>query len=165
MRKTYKRSSKGKGRRMRKTRNSGVLTTKKESMKSSSFSLENSKKSHIVKIFLEMLHMVKLYHWRTKCYSEHKATDELHGKLNEHIDKFVEVLLGKDQSRVKMMESRIDLLDIDNTRELKERIFEYRDFLTDMNIYFDAKRDSDLLNIRDELLGDLNQFLYLLTLS
>jgi hypothetical protein len=63
------------------------------------------------------------------------------------------------------MESRIDLLDIDNTRELKERIFEYRDFLTDMNIYFDAKRDSDLLNIRDELLGDLNQFLYLLTLS
>ena len=165
MRKTYKRSSKGKSRRMRKTRNSGFLTTKKESMKSTSFSLENSKKSHIVKIFLEMLHMVKLYHWRTKCYSEHKATDELYSKLNEHIDKFVEVLLGKDQSRVKMLESRIELLDIDNTRELKERIFEYRDFLTDMNIYFDAKRDSDLLNIRDELLGDLNQFLYLLTLQ
>ena len=165
MPKTYKRASKGKSRRMRKTRNSGVLTTKKESMKGTSFSLENSKKSHIVKIFLEMLHMVKLYHWRTKCYAEHKATDELYSKLNEHIDKFIEVLLGKDQSRVKMLESRIDLLDIDNTRELKERIFEYRDFLTDMNIYFDARRDSDLLNIRDELLGDLNQFLYLLTLQ
>jgi hypothetical protein len=109
--------------------------------------------------------MIKLYHWRTKCFSEHKATDELHGRLSEHIDKFVEVLLGKDQSRVKMMESRIDLLDIDTTRDLKERVFEYRDFLTDMNIYFDEKRDSDLLNIRDEILADLNQFLYLLTLE
>lgn len=162
MAKTYKRHSKS--RKMRKTRSSEFHSTNQKSMKSTSFSLENSKKSHIVKIFLEMLHMVKLYHWRTMSYAEHKATDELYSKLNEHIDKFVEVLLGKDQSRVKMMESRIDLLDIDNTRELKERIFEYRDFLTDMNIYFDSRRDSDLLNIRDEILGDLNQFLYLLTL-
>lgn len=161
MAKTYRRKSKN--RKMRKTRSSEFRITKQESMKSTSFSLENSKKSHIVKIFLEMLNMIKLYHWRTKSYSQHKATDELYSKLNEHIDKFVEVLLGKDQSRVKMMESRIDLLDIDNTRDLKERIFEYRDFLTDMNIYFDTKRDSDLLNIRDEILGDLNQFLYLLT--
>ena len=163
MRKTVKRMSKNK--RRQKTRSSNFMNGNKKSMKSTSFSLENSKKSHIIKIFLEMIHMVKLYHWRTKSYSEHKATDELYGKLNEHVDQFVEVLLGKDQSRVKMLESRIELLDIDNTRELKERIFEYRDFLTDMNIYFDTRRDSDLLNIRDELLGDLNQFLYLLTLE
>jgi hypothetical protein len=163
MRKSSKKLSKNK--KMRKTRNSVVLIRKKQSRKNVSFSLENSQKSHIVKIFLEMLHMIKLYHWRTKCFSEHKATDELHGKLSEHIDKFVEVLLGKDQSRVKMLETRIDLLDIDNTRDLKERIFEYRDFLTDMNIYFDEKRDSDLLNIRDEIVADLNQFLYLLTLE
>jgi len=34
-----------------------------------------------------------------------------------------------------------------------------------MNAIFDEKIDSDLLNIRDEMLGDLNQFLYLLTLK
>lgn len=160
MAKKYNRKTKNK-----KTRISNSHSTNKKTVKSTSFSLENSKKSHIIKIFLEMINMIKLYHWRTKCYSEHKATDELYSKLNEHVDHFVEVLLGKDQSRVKMLESRIDLLDIDNTRDLKERIFEYRDFLTDMNIYFDSKRDSDLLNIRDEILGDLNQFLYLLTLE
>ena len=87
MAKTYRRKSKN--RKMRKTRSSGFRITKQESMKSTSFSLENSKKSHIVKIFLEMLHMVKLYHWRTKSYSQHKATDELYSKLNDKIDKFV----------------------------------------------------------------------------
>jgi hypothetical protein len=29
----------------------------------------------------------------------------------------------------------------------------------------DKERDSDLLNIRDEILADVNQFLYLLTLT
>ena len=125
--------------------------------------MTNQKKSHIVKIFIEMLHTIKLYHWKTRSYSQHKATDELYKQLNENIDRFVEVLLGKDQSRVKMMEKRIDLLDANNTREIKERIFEYREFLTDMNIWFDQSRDSDLLSIRDDILANLNQFLYLLT--
>jgi len=128
-------------------------------------SLENSKKAHIVKVFLEMMHMVKLYHWKTTSYAEHKATDELHGRISEHIDKFVEVLLGKDASRVQMMVDKMNLLDMNNTREIKEVIYKYIDFLTSMNHYFDPNKDSDLLNIRDEILGDLNQFLYLLTLS
>ena len=125
--------------------------------------INNEKKSHIVRIFLEMLNVVKLYHWKTKSFSQHKATDELYGKLNEHIDSFVEVLLGKDQSRIKMVEKNIHLMDYSNRKDFQSRMFEYRSFLTDMNIYFDSSRDSDLLNIRDEILGNINQFLYLMT--
>jgi len=154
----YNRKSKKGGKSVRKTRN---RTREKKSVSS----LENPKKADIIKKFLEMIHMVKLYHWKTKSYSEHKATDELHGRLQEHTDKFVEILLGKDQSRVQMVTDKMSLMDFDNVKELKECIFRYREFLMDMNIYFDSRRDSDLLNIRDEILGDLNQFLYLLTLS
>jgi DNA-binding ferritin-like protein len=125
-------------------------------------SINNSKKSQIVKVFFEMLNIVKLYHWKTKSYSQHKATDELYAKLNELIDKFVEILLGKDESRLKMMEKHIKLVDYNTTKDFKSRIHEYREFLIDMNRIFD-KRDTDLLNIRDEILGTLNQFLYLLT--
>ena len=127
--------------------------------------MEEPKKSHIVKVFIEMLNVVKLYHWKTHSYAEHKATDDLYEKLNSHIDEFVEVLLGKDQSRVKMLERRIDLVDAENTKEVKTRIHEYREFLADMNIYFDVKRDSDLMSIRDDILADLNQFLYLLSFT
>ena len=123
----------------------------------------NRDKSHIVKVFLEVLNMVKLYHWKTHSFAQHKATDELYERLNEHIDKFVEILLGKDESRIKMLEKRIDLIDANNLKDFKSRIYEYRTFLTDINMYFDAKRDSDLLSLRDEILGDINQFLYLLT--
>ena len=125
--------------------------------------VDNKKKSHIVRIFLEMLNTVKLYHWKTRSFAQHKATDELYEKLNGHVDTFVEVLLGKDESRIKMVEKRCELLDYSESSNFKERIYEYREFLTDMNQYFDAKRDTDLLNIRDEILGDINQFLYLMT--
>ena len=123
----------------------------------------NKKKSLIVRTFLEMLNTVKLYHWKTRSFAQHKATDELYEQLNGHVDKFVEVLLGKDESRIKMVERRCELLDFYDSSDFKARIYEYREFLVDMNQYFDAKRDTDLLNIRDEILGDINQFLYLMT--
>jgi DNA-binding ferritin-like protein len=110
-----------------------------------------------------MLNNIKLYHWKTKSYAQHKATDELYDKLNKNIDKFIETLLGKDELRIKMLKKRVDLLDTKNTNEFKSRIYEYREFLLDMNDIFDEKRDSDILSIRDEILSDLNQFLYLLT--
>jgi hypothetical protein len=127
--------------------------------------IDNVVKSRIVKVFIELLNMIKLYHWKTRSFSQHKATDELYEKMGNSTDTFVEIMMGKDESRIKMLEKRIDLLDESNTRDFKQRIYEYREFLTDMNMYFNEKKDTDLLNIRDEILGHVNQFLYLLTLD
>jgi DNA-binding ferritin-like protein len=143
--------------------NKKSTTKNRRSNKGTRKSRPINKKAHLVKVFLELLNMVKLYHWKTHSFAQHTATDELYGRLNEHIDKFVEVLLGKDQSRVHMVETRIDLLDVNKKSQFQERIFEYREFLTELDIFFDKSKDSDLLNIRDEVLADINQFLYLMT--
>ena len=126
-------------------------------------SLKNKRNAVIVHVFLEMLNAVKLYHWKTRSYAQHKATDELYAKLNENIDTFVEILLGKDESRVRMVEKRIRLIDSDNTRDFKSQMHKYREFLIDISNYFNVKKDTDLLNVRDEILGNINQFLYLMT--
>lgn len=117
----------------------------------------------IVGTFIEMLNIVKLYHWRTRSYAMHKATDELYSELNENIDKFVEILLGKDQSRVDMVEKKCRVFhEAKSTEDIRRRIEEYRLFLSyEMDKIFTPKIDSDLLNVRDEILGNLNQFLYL----
>ena len=54
----------------------------------------------IVVKFLETLNTIKLFHWKTHSYATHKATDELYSKINENVDTFVEVLLGKCGNRV-----------------------------------------------------------------
>jgi hypothetical protein len=119
----------------------------------------------IIGVFMEMLHAIKLYHWNTHSYAEHKATDELHERLSSNIDKFVEVLLGKDASRLRHLNNKIRLLNLRSGDSFKNRIHEYREFMIGLTECFHSTRDSDLLSIRDEILADLNQFLYLMTLD
>ena len=165
MPKTYKR------RIMKKSlRRKSILKTKsrkslKKKVKFSDKVQPNSRKSDIVKMFLEVLNMIKLYHWKTHSFSQHKATDELYERISENTDKFIEVLMGKDQSRIQMIESKIDLIDPNKLTDFKDRIHKFREFLEDMNIYFDKRNDTDLLNIRDEMLSDINQFLYLISMT
>ena len=122
-------------------------------------------KTTIVRIMIEMINIIKLYHWNTKSYAEHKATDELYEQLNSNIDKFVEVYLGKDGSRIQKWNRNIDIPQLESAKTLKSRVFSFRDFLTSLTRTLDAKKDSDLLSIRDDILSDINQFLYLLTLK
>ena len=146
-----------------KNRRTRINNMKNINMKKGGSTTSNSTKSRIVKVFFEILNNIKLYHWKTKSYAQHKATDDIHSKLNDNIDKFVEVLLGKDSSRIQMVEKHIDIIDFKNTNDFKEKIFEFRAFLTDLNAIFKDKHDSDILSIRDDILTDINQFLYLMT--
>ncbi len=114
--------------------------------------------------FLEMLMMVKLFHWKTHSFATHKATDELYESLNEHIDSFIEVLLGKTGTRINLTQKRsISLVDLNSQASLKARIEQFKKYLVSLNTNKAVALDTDLLNIRDEILGDLNKFLYLLT--
>ena len=120
----------------------------------------------IVLMFLQMLNTVKLYHWKTHSYAQHKASDELYSELNSNIDSFVETMLGKKGNRVNLMNvSSLPLDDYDNINSFKTKVDQYRSFLINMTKDDDLNitNNSDLLNIRDEILGNINQFLYLLT--
>jgi len=140
-----------------KTRSKRIKHNKTKRALSSNYS-----KQHIVTIFLQMLNTVKLYHWKTSSYAQHKATDDLYANLNTNIDTFVETMLGKTGDRVNLTGVKsIPLLDYSNLSSFKHEIEKYKQFLINMKL--NATNNSDLLNIRDEILGNLNQFTYLLT--
>jgi DNA-binding ferritin-like protein len=123
-------------------------------------------KSILINYLLELLMIIKVYHWNTHSYSTHKATDELYDRLNKNIDRFVEVMLGKKGQRLNMKGKVIIFTDPRNTEKIHNIINFYKDLLElKIHNFINMKRDSDLLTIRDEILADLNQFLYLLTLN
>lgn len=122
----------------------------------------------IAVVFLEMLMMVKLFHWKTTSYATHKATDELYTKLNANIDSFIEILLGKSGSRIDLLsntERKFKLIDLTNQEAFKREVEAFKGYLVSLN---DNKamltmNNTDLFSVRDTILGDLNQLLYLLT--
>ena len=118
--------------------------------------------------FLQVLLMVKLFHWKTRNYATHKATDELYEKLNELFDKFIEVLLGKTDIRTDLVNQQtISLVDLNLPEELKFKIKQFMAYLVEWNNVesLNIAENTDLYNIRDEILGECNKFLYLLSLS
>jgi DNA-binding ferritin-like protein len=138
--------------------------TKKENNKPKSSKSNNKLKEELVNLLLKLLIIIKIYHWKTHSHAEHKATDHLYESLNEKVDRFVEVLLGKEQSRLNMKGKVIEISDPSTTEELQKIVYDYRVLLQKkMDKYISVNIDTDLLNIRDEILADLNQFLYLLT--
>jgi DNA-binding ferritin-like protein len=119
-------------------------------------------------VFLEMLMMVKLFHWKTTSYAIHKATDELYTKLNENIDSFIEILLGKTGSRIDLMsnnQKKFRLIDLSNQEAFKKEVEAFKGYLVSLNDNkaMQSMSNTDLFNIRDTILGDMNQLLYLLT--
>ena len=128
-------------------------------------------KEEIVQKFLVLLNTVKLFHWKTTSFAAHKASDELYSSLNSNIDKFVEVLLGKlNGKRVNLTnEKTIPLIDFPNgpsfDEDMKTEIMKVKKYLIDLdnNSFLRRMSNPDLYTIRDEILGSLNQFLYLLT--
>ena len=123
----------------------------------------NDMANPFVKRMLESIHTIKLFHWKTKSYSTHKATDGLHGTLNELVDKFVEVLVGKYNLNLSMNDFKsLTINNLLDNAELEQFVKELCKYLSDM---FFNTNETDLANIRDEILGELNQFLYLLRLN
>lgn len=115
--------------------------------------------------FLEMLNTIKLYHWKTTSYANHKATDKLHTRLSESIDKYVEVLLGKQiPMRIEYTKTSVSVYSLSTMGEIESKLKHYISILNG----FDNKlkpEDSDLLSIRDDMVADINQTLYLLSLN
>jgi len=150
-----------KNRTMNKSKTRSINKTMNKHTSKSKYSYQ-----HIVSMFLQMLNTVKLYHWKTTSFAQHKATDELYSRLNESIDTFVETMLGKSGSRVNLTGTKtIPLLDYTELSGFKKEVEQYKHYLIGMTNDEILKNGSntDLLNIRDEILGHLNQFTYLLT--
>jgi len=138
-----------------------------KSNKSKLDSVKNFEKEITVK-FLEMLLMIKLFHWKTTSYATHKATDELYSSLNEKMDQFIEILLGKVNNRINLINQKtIKLFDLTSKNELINKITSFKSYLVNLNNNkaFNLMSNYDLLTVRDEILGDLNKFLYLLTFN
>jgi hypothetical protein len=48
-----------------------------------------------IHFFLQLRNQIKLYHWQTRVYSRHIATDKILENLDTAIDSYVEVYIGK----------------------------------------------------------------------
>jgi hypothetical protein len=96
--------------------------------------------------------------------ARHRALGELYGLLDEAIDDFVETMLGK-YGRPEFQPTFSIEFDNPKTLVIEGYLEQFKEFLFSLTQTLDPVKDTDLLNKRDEILGDVNHTLYLLTLK
>jgi hypothetical protein len=116
----------------------------------------------IVTHLLTIRNQIKLYHWQTREFARHKATDDLTAAIDVSIDNFVESYMGR-YGRPKVSGS----IKLHNFSENAAKSFVAREakYLERELPRKIKKSDSDLLGIRDEILAELTKVSYLLTLT
>jgi len=120
----------------------------------------------IVRMFFKFQHELKLYHWQTRSYSRHKATDQLYENLLANIDEFIEVFMGKYKKRVSLSQEPLMIRSFTQQNAI-HLLVELSEFLSSIDVLLPRHTTgvTDLLNIRDELLGYVDQTIYLFSLE
>ena len=117
----------------------------------------------ILEHLLQHINQIRLFHWKTSSYARHKATDEYMEVVNPIIDNIIESLQGGRGRRItNEFTSKYQSLN-------EENVLMYLDsekywLENHIPILLD-KTETDILNLRDELLAALKRLMYLFTLK
>lgn len=119
----------------------------------------------IVQFYVTLRNAVKIYHWNTKSYPRHKATDQFVENIDKLTDSFVEVYIGRYGRDSDLGKTKTITLPGFTEKSIIKFLEDARVWLSTKLPKLISEKDTDLLNIRDEILGEINQTLYLFTLK
>ena len=122
-------------------------------------------KAHEIVLFLvEKQNQLRILHWQTKGYARHMAYGGIYEALDDLIDSFVEGYQGKYGRFELPNNATVSLLNVSNDKMNNFIDETVKALCGDMVKELD-KDDTNLLNIRDEMLQQFNKLKYLLTLE
>ena len=107
-----------------------------------------------IRYFLFYLSFIKSYHWNTSVYENHIASDTLHTNLQKLVDRFIEVFIGETGRRNIMFKNNSYESEV-NDEIMLDTTVGFKDWLRVL------KLPNVLGNIRDEMIAEINIFLYL----
>jgi DNA-binding ferritin-like protein len=121
------------------------------------------KEEFIIKLVQIQLQF-KFLHWQTTGDAKHRLYGNIYDKLGKLIDEFTEVMMGKQGRPEFQPEFGIMFQDISNLK-MQNFMDGITEFLVSMSDHLDSRYDTDLLNLRDEMLSLINKSKYLMTLK
>ena len=112
-----------------------------------------------IKKMMEAQQSIRMHHWLTSSHAEHKALGKAYGGLDDLIDTFVETFIGAKGKGVLSGISELSL----HTEGDCMKVFDMLEEVLRNDIPKDVgDKETALLNIRDEILGLVQQTKYLL---
>lgn len=114
---------------------------------------------------LKLQIQLRILHWQTSSHAQHEAFGKAYESLDALLDTLVENYQGKRGIIKFSSPTTIELSNFESL-SIMDVLHEVTDYLsTEFDNCVDVQKDTDTLNIRDEILATLNKLKYLLTLQ
>ena len=117
---------------------------------------------NVITPLVQFQQQIRIFHWQSDTYAQHKAFGKLYESLDDLVDTFIETYMGifgksKPTNQFKFV---LEPFFEENVTSI---LNEFDGYLKDMS--YELEDHTDLLNIRDSILGEVNKLRYLLTLK
>ena len=116
---------------------------------------------NVIGPLIQFQQQLRIFHWQTESYAQHKAFGRIYESLDGFVDSFVETYMGKFGRAKPTLTYHIELKSL-NGNVVNDVVEGFRRYLEDMN---NENLSTDLLNIRDSILGEVHTLQYLLSLK
>ena len=116
----------------------------------------------ILPVFFRHQIYIKMFHFQTNKYGAHKASDSYLEKFSANMDRFTEVMQGIC-GQVQNESMTLQQFNFNEYRSINQMISKMNEFINWLKTLDNfVNGESSLLTIRDEMLADAQQFVYLL---
>lgn len=126
------------------------------------------KYAYVFKMVLQNVVQTKLLHWQSMLYGQHKALDELFDGLIDKGDELAESIMGK-YGRPVLSEDQLCLNLMNYNNPEKGDLSDFMDHLykcysLECKSIFEEGKDSEIINILDEIIALVDKVKYLISL-
>lgn len=126
------------------------------------------KYAYVFKMILQNTVQTKLLHWQSHLYGQHKALDKLFNGLIDKGDTLAETIMGK-YGRPILTDEQLCLKLINYANPESGDLSEFMDHLykcyaIDCKSLFEQGKDSEIMNIIEEIIGLVDKIKYLISL-
>lgn len=118
---------------------------------------------NVISPLIQFQQQLRIFHWQTRSFAEHEAFGKTYEVMDDLIDTFVETYMGRFGRSVPNLTFHILLEPLSSDDVVDKSLNSFTDYLKNMEI--EISGETDLLNIRDEMLGAVHKLNYLLTLK
>ena len=119
--------------------------------------------TEMMTFFLKLQAQLQVLHWQTNKYARHLAYGDTYNTVQKLIDGFIEIYQGKN-GRIYFTDTPAIYIHNIDSDELKTYLDDSITTIQEITELLD-QNDTDLLNLRDEILASVSKLKYLLTLE
>ena len=116
----------------------------------------------LITTLLTLQDQLKVFHWQTKSYAEHKALGKLYDDLSDLTDEFVETFSGRYGVPAAKESYKLTVMNYKDNASVMEFLDKSISYMAKDVTAMLKPEDTDLLNLRDEMIGAMNKTKYLL---